>query len=98
MAQIIIMAIQVLPRMKDGTASTVIDKAVEVIKLSGVKYHVCPFETVMEGTYEKLMQVLEGVQQVCLKAGAEKVLVNVRIEQRQEGDITIEGVIRKYEE
>lgn len=98
MAQTIIMAIQVLPRMKDGNASTVIDKAIEVIKLSGVKYHVCPFETVVEGNYEKLMQVLDQVQQVCLKAGAEKVLVNVRIEQRQEGDITIEGVIRKYEE
>ncbi|HEY5408953.1 MAG TPA: thiamine-binding protein [Ginsengibacter sp.] len=96
MTQTIIMAIQVLPRIKDGNTSVLIDKAIKEIKQSGVKYRIGPFETVMEGNYEKLMQVIEQVQQTCFNAGADKVLVIAKIERRKEGDITIEEVMGKY--
>jgi len=98
MAQKIILAIQVLPQMKSEDALAVIDRAIEVIRQSGVTYRVCPFETVMEGQYEKLMQVVEQVQQACFQAGAERVLTNLKIERFKEGDLTIKDVMEKFEE
>jgi uncharacterized protein YqgV (UPF0045/DUF77 family) len=98
MEQTSILAIQVLPQMKSEDALAVIDKAIEVIKQSGVTYRVCPFETVIEGQYEKLMQVVEQAQQTCFQAGAERVLTNLKIERFKEGDLTIKDVMDKFED
>jgi len=90
------MAIQVLPKTS-GNAYDIIDKAIAVIKRSGVKYRVCPFETVMEGDYEQLMQIADDVQQECFFAGAEEVLVYLKIQRRKDSDVTMEEKVGKYE-
>lgn len=91
------LAIQVLPKIKNGDTYAVVDKAIEAIRQSGVKYRVCPFETVMEGPYDKLMEVVRNAQQACFDAGAEEVLVNIKIQHRQGGDVTIEEKTGKYD-
>lgn len=91
------LAIQVLPKVKNGDAYGVVDKAIEVIQKSGVKYRVCPFETVMEGPYERLMQIADEAQKACFAAGAEEVLVNMKIQRRPHGDVTIEEKTGKYD-
>ena len=40
-----------------------VDEAIGVIYKSGMKYQVCPFDTAIEGPYEKIMKVVEEVQQ-----------------------------------
>lgn len=97
MANQINLAIQVIPKVKEN-AYAVVDKAIEAIRSSGVKYRVCPFETVMEGPYEKLMQVVDNAQQACFEAGAEEVLVNIKIQRRKNGDVTIEEKTGKYDQ
>lgn len=97
MANQINLAIQVIPKVKENTYA-VVDKAIEAIRSSGVKYRVCPFETVMEGPYEKLMQVVDNAQQACFEAGAEEVLVNIKIQRRKNGDVTIEEKTGKYDQ
>lgn len=97
MANQINLAIQVIPKVKENTYA-VVDKAIEAIRSSGVKYRVCPFETVMEGPYEKLMQVVDDAQQACFEAGAEEVLVNIKIQRRKNGDVTIEEKTGKYDQ
>lgn len=97
MANQINLAIQVIPKVKEN-AYAVVDKAIEAIQSSGVKYRVCPFETVMEGSYEKLMQVVDDAQQACFEAGAEEVLVNIKIQRRKNGDVTIEEKTGKYDQ
>lgn len=91
------LAIQVLPKVKDGNMYAVVDKAIEVIQKSGVKYRVCPFETVMEGSYEKLMQIVDEAQKACFEAGAEELLVNIKIQRRPNADVTIEEKTGKYD-
>lgn len=91
------LALQVLPKVKDGNAYGVVDKAIEVIQRSGVKYRVCPFETVMEGEYDQLMQVVKDAQQACFDAGAEEMLVYVKIQCRKAGDVTIADKMDKYD-
>lgn len=98
MEQTSILAIQVLPQMKSEDALAAIDKAIEVIKQSGLTYRVCPFETVIEGQYEKLMQVVEQAQQACFQAGADRVLTNLKIERFKEGNLTIKDVMDKLED
>ncbi len=90
------LALQVLPKVRDGDTYRVVDKAIEVIQRSGVKYRVCPFETVMEGEYDQLMQVVKDAQQACFDAGAEEMLVYVKIQSRKAGDVTIEEKMEKY--
>ncbi|MCK9206420.1 MAG: thiamine-binding protein, partial [Salinivirgaceae bacterium] len=45
------LALQVLPRAEGKNPYHLVDKAIEIIEKSGVTYQVCPFETVMEGSY-----------------------------------------------
>ena len=91
-------AVQVLPISKQKEAYDIVDSAIELIEKSGVKYIVTPFETVMEGSYDALMEVVKGVQNVCYSAGAEKVMCYVKIQSVANADVTIDDKIGKYTE
>jgi uncharacterized protein (TIGR00106 family) len=90
-------ALQVLPRSKTTGAYALVDKAIETIQKSGVKYKVCPFETVMEGDYDVLMKVVKDAQQACFDAGADEMIVFVKIQRDKSKDVSIEDKIGKYE-
>jgi uncharacterized protein YqgV (UPF0045/DUF77 family) len=66
----------------------IIDKAIEVIQSSGVEYIVGPMETVMQGPYDKLMSVAKMAQQACLDAGADDVVVTMKVHARKHGDVS----------
>ena len=54
------LAIQVLPlHLGQEKAYSVVDVAIECIKQSGLHYVVCPFETVIEGPYSKVMELIK---------------------------------------
>ncbi len=57
MDKIVTASIQVLPIDKNSTALKAIDKAIEVIQSSGIRYMVCPMETVVEGDIETIQIV-----------------------------------------
>lgn len=97
MSHTINLALQVIPKVKDGNIYAIVDKAIEVIQKSGVKYRVCPFETVLEGPYDKLMQIVDDAQKACFDAGAEEVLVNIKIQRRLHADVAIEEKTGKYD-
>lgn len=90
------LAIQILPRSKEIHPYDIVDKAIEVIKKSGVKYMVCPFETVMEGNYDELMKIVEEIHEVCYNAGAEDIICNIKIQSNKAGTVTIEDKMHKY--
>lgn len=91
------LAIQVLPlHLSQEEAYTIIDKAIEVIQASGLQYVVCPFETVIEGPYDKVMKLVDDVQMACNEAGAQAVLINMKLQRRFIKDIAIDDKIGKY--
>lgn len=94
---IINLALQIVPQVASDRAYAVVDEAIAVIHNSGVKYRVCPFETVMEGTYDELMEVVKKAQEVCLHAGAEQVLVYIKMQIRKDSDVTMEEKVAKYD-
>ena len=89
-------ALQVLPKSKTKETYDLVDDAIKVIQNSGLKYQVCPFETAIEGPYDEIMSLIEKVQEKCFKSGADELLVFIKIQNRKEGDVTIEEKMKKY--
>lgn len=91
------LAIQVLPLGIPKTdAYNIVDEAIRCIQSSGLHYVVCPFETVIEGSYEKVMQLLDDIQSACKNAGAEEVLINMKLQRNFLNDVAIDDKIGKY--
>jgi uncharacterized protein (TIGR00106 family) len=95
--KLINVAIQVLPRSAKIGTYELVDRAIEVIQKSGLKYQVCPFETVIEGHYDEIMTLLKEVHEVVYAFGAEEMITNVKIQTRYNQDVLIEDKMEKYE-
>lgn len=95
--KLINVAIQVLPRSAKIGTYELVDRAIEVIQKSGLKYQVCPFETVIEGHYDEIMTLLKEVHEVVYSCGAEEMITNVKIQTRYNQDVLIEDKMTKYE-
>lgn len=97
MNNIVNLAIQVLPIATGKDKYAVIDSAIAAIAKSGLKHKVCPFETVVEGPYDRVMQLLNEIQLICFEAGAEELLVNMKLHRRKNEDVFIEEKTGKYQ-
>jgi len=89
-------ALQILPTSKIIHPYLLVDKAIEVIASSGLRYKVTPFETVMEGNYEEIMAVVKLAQEACYTAGAESLMTFIKI-QSSTNDVSIDDKMEKYE-
>ena len=73
-------AIQVLPQSASGKELfNVVDKVIDYIKNTGLKTIVGPFETVIEGNFDKLMDIAKECQLICIREGAESLLTYIKI-------------------
>jgi len=90
-------AVQVLPKSKTKGTYELVDDAIKVIHDSGLKYRVCPFETVIEGPYDEIMNVVKKLQQECFNSGADELLVYLKIQNRKNEKVTIEDKMAKYD-
>lgn len=90
-------AIQVLPRSARVGTYELVDKAIEAIHKSGLKYRVCPFETVVEGYYDEIMILIKEVQEVIYSNGADEMITYIKIQTRYNQDVLIEDKMNKYE-
>lgn len=86
----ITLGIQIIPKSKKLATYDLVDAAIRVIQASGVKHMITPFETVMEGSYEQLMQISKEAEQAILDAGADECLVYYRIHYRKDSAVTFE--------
>lgn len=90
-------AIQLLPVSERKDAYRVIDEAIQIIKQSGLKYKVCPFETVVEGEYSKITEIIEQIRDKSFEAGANEIIINLKLQFGATKDILIHDKMRKYE-
>jgi uncharacterized protein (TIGR00106 family) len=89
-------AIQVLPKSASIATYDLVDRAIEVIQQSGLKYVVCPFETVVEGPYDEVMLLIKRVHEVVYAHGAEEIITNLKIQTHSNQDVLIGDKIDKY--
>jgi uncharacterized protein YqgV (UPF0045/DUF77 family) len=90
-------ALQVLPSSKEFHPYKIVDVAIKIIEDSGIKYRVCPFETVMEGDYDVIMDIVKKIQIECLNSGADSMISNLKIQVDKYKDVTIEDKTAKYD-
>ena len=72
-------AIQVLPQVEERQVVPIVDRVIEHIQRSGLKYFVGPFETVVEGNFDKLMELVKECQETAVEAGAPGVISYIKI-------------------
>ncbi len=90
-------AFQVLPNSKDKSTYELVDTAIAIIKESGIKYRVCPFETVLEGDYDEVMALVKKVHEKLYEAGTDNMLAYLKIQTNSHLDVTIEDKMAKYD-
>ncbi len=89
-------AIQVLPQTNGKLSYDLVDKAIEAISQSGHTYKVCPFETVVECSYQELASLLEKIHEAAHSAGAGSMLTNLKVQVDFEKNVTIDDKMEKY--
>jgi len=71
-----------------------LEPVLEVIRASGLKYKLCPMGTVVEGSVEEILNLVKACHEAIFKAGAERVVISLRIDDRIDKPLTIEGKMR----
>lgn len=90
------MAIQLLPKMEQKSMLNVIDKVIKHIQSKGFNIIVCPFETVVEGGFNDIMELLKECLILANKEGAKDLLAYIKIAYNSEGVLSIDEKISKY--
>jgi uncharacterized protein YqgV (UPF0045/DUF77 family) len=81
------LALQIVP-LSSKPAYPIIDRAIAVIQDSGLPFTVGPMETVIEGDYDRVMQVARAAQLAALDAGADELVVAMKLHIRKEGSVS----------
>lgn len=75
-----LLSIQIIPKTKNNEdVIPYVDRAIEVIAKSGVKFHVSPLETTMEGDLEHLMSIVKEMNEAMIEMGSPNVISQVKI-------------------
>ncbi len=89
-------SIQILPVVQDKHPYEWVDEAIAIIQQSGIKHEVGPFATVIEGTYEEVMAVLNAVNEHLYSRQCNEWITNVQLQIRSKGDITGDEKTAKF--
>ncbi len=81
-------SLQIVPIVQDKHPYEWVDEAIMVIQQSGINYEVGPFATVLEGSYEQVMNVIHAVNEYLLAKGCKEWISNIQLQVRSDGDIT----------
>jgi uncharacterized protein (TIGR00106 family) len=88
-------SLQIIPSVPEVEIYPVVDKVIEYIASRGVKFEVGPMETTMEGDLADLLDIVKKAQEICVEAGAERVVSMVKIDYKPTG-VTIDEKVYKY--
>jgi uncharacterized protein YqgV (UPF0045/DUF77 family) len=73
------LAIQVLPRTASGDeVIRIVDTVIAYLKSTGLKVFVGPFETTIEGDFDRLWEAAKECQLICMWEGAESVSAYIK--------------------
>jgi uncharacterized protein (TIGR00106 family) len=96
MSNQVTVSFSVVPHVQTNDLYAVVDKAIEVVQNSGVRYEVGAMETTMEGELDQLLDIIKAAQHACVQAGASDVITSIKIHYRPNQGVTIDEKIGKY--
>ena len=71
-------SIQIVPVVQDKHPYEWVDEAIAVIQQSGIRHEVGPFTTILEGTYQEVMNVIHAVNEHLVTKGCKEKIQKVR--------------------
>ena len=89
-------SIQILPIVQDKHPYEWVDEAILVIQQSGIKYKIGPFSTVVEGTYEEVMNVVHNVNEHLFSLRCNEWIASIQFNIRGNSDITANEKVSKF--
>ena len=75
----------------DASISNYVAGAVKIVRASGLKYELSSMGTNVEGDVAAILDLVRKVHDACFKAGAVRVLTTVKIDDRKDKPLSIEG-------
>ncbi len=85
----------VLPVVEESKVNGIVDKAIQVVIDSGLKYEVEPNGTTIEGDLDELFNVIKKAHIVARDAGSGRVITIIKIDDKVSG-ITMLEKIKKF--
>ncbi len=94
-----VMDITVIPGGNPSpSASKVVKEVLKRLDKMGVKYMLTPMATCVEGDMDTLLKVIKVVHNVPFEMGYPRVLTIVKIDERKDKELTLEGKIKSVKE
>ncbi|MDQ0723023.1 uncharacterized protein (TIGR00106 family) [Paenibacillus sp. W4I10] len=91
-----LLSIQVIPKTPNGENSyPYVDRAIEVIQQSGLKYQVNALDTTIEGELEELLEVVRKMHEVLVEAGSPSIISQIKIAHSPTG-LSMDTLTEKY--
>lgn len=88
--------IQVVPVNIVDPQYSIVDKAITFIQQSGMEYTVTPFETVVNGTMDQILQLIAQLKTTAEEAGADELIINTRFHSKKTADNIFGSKIDNY--
>jgi uncharacterized protein (TIGR00106 family) len=80
------------------SVSEFVVEAQRVIQKSGLKSELGPMCTSFEGEIGRILEVAREVHEVCFRKGAKRVLTTIKIDDRRDKPLSMEGKVRSVQE
>lgn len=91
-----LLSIQMIPKTNNGeSVIPYVDKAISIIKSSGLPYRVAPLETTMEGDLSELLNIVQQMHEAMIEAGCPGALSQIKISYNPQG-ASMEKLLEKY--
>ncbi len=91
-----LLSIQIIPKTPNGEdVIPYVDRAIEVIQASGVKYQVNALDTTMEGELTVLLDIVRQMNEAVLEFGSGSIISQVKILYNPDG-VSMDKLTEKY--
>jgi len=92
-----LLSIQILPRTPGGeSVNPYVDRAIGIIKASGLPYRVGPLETTIEGDLARLLALVKEMNEAMIQAGCPSVISQVKIYYNPAEGASMARLLEKY--
>lgn len=89
------LSLQILPVVEESEIYPIVDKVIQLIKSTGLKYVVGPMETTIEGTLDELLELVKKAHHLCIAEGVPRVISVTKIDYKPDG-VTMDEKMGPY--
>ncbi len=86
----------IVPLGEGASVGHYIAEVIELVEQSGLPYRINPMGTCVEGSWNDIMKLIRKCHRHVMKK-ADRVIINIKIDDRKDKELTLDGKIRSLE-